>query len=374
MLILGLTSPEGRKIYVAGAFPSACGKTNLAMMSPTLPGWKIETVGDDIAWMKFGADGRLHAINPEAGFFGVAPGTSLKSNPNAMRTVAANSIFTNCAITTEGDVWWEEMTEQAPAEAIDWLRRRWTPDSGRKAAHPNARFTAPARQCPVISPEWENPAGVPISAILFGGRRAGVMPLVNEAFSWRHGTFLGSIMSSETTAAAAGSVGTLRHDPFAMLPFCGYHMGDYFAHWLRVGDEADPAKLPRMFYVNWFRKGADGKFLWPGYGDNSRVLKWIFERVTGTGRAVDTPIGRLPAPGSLDVSGLRLPEAQMAELLAVDLAGWSAELPFIRKHFDRFGDKLPAGLEEELEALERRLRESGAGAAPKRPESAVRSG
>ena len=374
MLILGLTSPEGRKIYVAGAFPSACGKTNLAMMSPTLPGWKIETVGDDIAWMKFGADGRLHAINPEAGFFGVAPGTSLKSNPNAMRTVAANSIFTNCAITTEGDVWWEEMTEQAPAEAIDWLRRRWTPDSGRKAAHPNARFTAPARQCPVISPEWENPAGVPISAILFGGRRAGVMPLVNEAFSWRHGTFLGSIMSSETTAAAAGSVGTLRHDPFAMLPFCGYHMGDYFAHWLRVGDEADPAKLPRMFYVNWFRKGADGKFLWPGYGDNSRVLKWIFERVTGTGRAVDTPIGRLPAPGSLDVSGLRLPEAQMAELLAVDLAGWSAELPFIRKHFDRFGDKLPAGLEEELEALERRLRESGAGAAPKQPESAVRSG
>jgi phosphoenolpyruvate carboxykinase (GTP) len=372
MLILGLTSPEGRKIYVAGAFPSACGKTNLAMMNPTLPGWKVETVGDDIAWMKFGTDGRLHAINPESGFFGVAPGTSAKSNPNAMRTVAANSIFTNCAITPEGDVWWEDMTERPPAEAIDWLRRRWTEGSGRKAAHPNARFTTPARQCPVISPEWENPAGVPISAILFGGRRAAVMPLVNEAFSWRHGTFLGSIMSSETTAAAAGSVGTLRHDPFAMLPFCGYHMGDYFAHWLRVGDEADPAKLPRVFYVNWFRKGADGKFLWPGYGDNSRVLKWIFERVTGTGRAVDTPIGRLPAAGSLDVRGL-LPESQLEELLAVDLAGWSAELPIIRQHFEKFGAKLPAGLVEELAALESRLRDAGAGAEP-RPATAVRSG
>jgi phosphoenolpyruvate carboxykinase (GTP) len=372
MLILGLTSPEGRKIYVAGAFPSACGKTNLAMLNPTLPGWKVETVGDDIAWMKFGADGRLHAINPEAGFFGVAPGTSVRSNPNAMKTVASNSIFTNCAITPEGDVWWEEMADP-PAETTDWLRRRWTPESGRKAAHPNARFTTPARQCPVISPEWENPAGVPISAILFGGRRATVMPLVNEAFTWRHGTFLGSIMSSETTAAAAGSVGTLRHDPFAMLPFCGYHMGDYFAHWLRVGDEADQAKLPRIFYVNWFRKGADGKFLWPGYGENSRVLKWIFERVTGSGKAVDTPIGRLPAAGALDVQGLGLSGERIAELLAVDLAGWSAELPLVRKHYDKFGDRLPKGLSDELTALEQRLRDAGAGA-ERSPAIAVRSG
>ena len=373
MLILGLTNPEGRKIYMAGAFPSACGKTNLAMLNPTLPGWKVETVGDDIAWMKFGADGRLHAINPEAGFFGVAPGTSTRTNPNAMKTLASNSIFTNCAITPEGDVWWEEMTDRPPAETSDWLRRRWTPESGRKAAHPNARFTAPARQCPVISPEWENPAGVPISAILMGGRRAGVMPLVNEAFSWRHGTFLGSIMSSETTAAAAGSVGTLRRDPFAMLPFCGYHMGDYFAHWLRVGDEADPAKLPRIFYVNWFRKGADGKFLWPGYGENSRVLKWIFERVTGTGKAVDTPIGRLPATSALDVQGLGISNERMAELLAVDLAGWSDELPLVRKHFEAFGDRLPKGLSDELTALEKRLRDAGAGA-EKSPATAVRSG
>jgi phosphoenolpyruvate carboxykinase (GTP) len=370
MLILGLTSPEGRKMYVAAAFPSACGKTNLAMMTPTLPGWKVETVGDDIAWMKFGLDGRLHAINPEAGFFGVAPGTSMKTNPNAMRTVAANAIFTNCAITPDGDVWWEEMSDAPPAELTDWLRRRWTPDAGHKAAHPNARFTVPARQCPVISPEWENPAGVPISAILFGGRRASVVPLVSEAFSWKHGTFLGSIMSSETTAAAAGSVGTLRHDPFAMLPFCGYHMGDYFAHWLRVGAEADPAKLPRIFYVNWFRKGADGKFLWPGYGENSRVLKWVFERVAGTAAAVDSPIGRLPTPDSLDLTGLRVSDAQIAELLAVDAEEWRAELPAIRKHFKKFGDKLPKGLHEELAALEQRL--GGAKAdAPSAPASAA---
>ncbi|OGF23511.1 MAG: phosphoenolpyruvate carboxykinase, partial [Candidatus Eisenbacteria bacterium RBG_19FT_COMBO_70_11] len=327
MLILGLTNPEGRKIFVAAAFPSACGKTNLAMMNPTLPGWKIETVGDDIAWMKFGADGRLYAINPEAGFFGVAPGTSLKSNPNAMRAAEANSIFTNCAVTPDGDVWWEEMTETPPLELVDWLRRPWTPKATRKAAHPNARFTTPARQCPVISPDWEKPGGVPISAVLFGGRRAGVVPLVNEATSWRQGTFLGSIMSSETTAAAAGKVGNLRHDPFAMLPFCGYHMGDYFAHWLAVGAKTDAAKLPKVFYVNWFRKDDDGRFLWPGYGENSRVLKWIFERVAGTGKAVDTPIGRLPAPGAIDLSGLRIQDAQMAELLRVDVEGWIAELP-----------------------------------------------
>src|SRR6185436_15277260 len=324
MLILGLTDPAGKKIYVAAAFPSACGKTNLAMLTPTLPGWKVETIGDDIAWMKFGEDGRLWAINPEAGFFGVAPGTSMKSNPNAMKTIAANSIFTNCALTPEGDVWWEEMSD-APPSLSDWLRRPWSPASGRKAAHPNARFTTPARQCPVISPEWESPRGVPISAILFGGRRASVVPLVNEAFSWEHGTFLGSIMSSETTAAAAGKVGALRHDPFAMLPFCGYHMGDYFAHWLATGAKADGAKLPRIFYVNWFRKGDDGKFLWPGYGENSRVLKWVFERVTGAGKAVDTPIGRLPAVDALDLSGLSIADGALRELLKVDVEGWSKE-------------------------------------------------
>ncbi len=355
MLILGITNPEGRKLFMAAAFPSACGKTNLAMLNPTLPGWKVETIGDDIAWMKFGLDGRLHAINPEAGFFGVAPGTSMKSNPNAMRTASANTLFTNCAITPDGDVWWEEMTDAAPPEMVDWLRRPWTPASGRKAAHPNARFTTPARQCPAISPDWENPLGVPISAILFGGRRAGVVPLVNEALSWRHGTFLGSIMSSETTAAAAGTVGSLRHDPFAMLPFCGYHMGDYFAHWLKVGAAADQKKLPRIYYVNWFRKGGDGKYLWPGYGDNSRVLKWIFERVEGTAKALDTPIGRVPAPGALDMGGLRIPDAGMAELLKVDVEGWIAELPSIKQHFEKFGARLPQGLKEELAALERRL-------------------
>jgi phosphoenolpyruvate carboxykinase (GTP) len=358
MLILGLTSPEGKKIFIAGAFPSACGKTNLAMLNPTLPGWKIETVGDDIAWMKFGGDGRLYAINPEAGFFGVAPGTSTKSNPSAIETARANSIFTNCALTPENDVWWEEMSE-APPELNDWLRRPWNPKSGRKAAHPNARFTVPAKQCPVLSPDWENPAGVPISAILFGGRRASVIPLVNEALSWRHGTFFGSIMSSETTAAATGAVGTVRHDPFAMLPFCGYHMGDYFAHWLKIGANADPAKLPRIFHVNWFRKGADGKFLWPGYGENSRVLKWVFERVAGTGKAVDTAIGRLPAPGALDLSGLDLPESNVAELLRVDTEGWSKELAGIKKLYAKFGKKLPEGLKEELHGLEHRLQADG---------------
>ena len=355
MLILGITNPDGKKIFLAAAFPSACGKTNLAMMNPTLPGWKVETVGDDIAWMKFGSDGRLYAINPEAGFFGVAPGTSVKTNPNAMRTCESNSIFTNCALTPDGDVWWEQMTDAPPLELADWLRRPWTPASGRPAAHPNARFTAPARQCPVISPDWENPSGVPISAILFGGRRAGIVPLVNEALSWRHGTFLGSTMSSETTAAAAGTVGALRHDPFAMLPFCGYHMGDYFAHWLKIGAAADSKKLPRVYYVNWFRKSPEGKFLWPGYGENSRVLKWIFERVTGAGAAVASPIGNLPAPGAIDVSGLKVADADMAALLKVDVEGWLAELPVIRAHFAKFGAKLPAGLNEEFQALDHRL-------------------
>jgi phosphoenolpyruvate carboxykinase (GTP) len=355
MLILGITDPSGRKIYVAAAFPSACGKTNLAMLNPTLPGWKIETVGDDIAWMKFGEDGRLHAINPEAGFFGVAPGTSMKSNPNAMKTVASNSIFTNCALTPDYDVWWEEMTDQPPARLIDWLRRPWAPGATRKAAHPNARFTTPARQCPSIAPEWEDPRGVPISAILFGGRRATRVPLVNEALTWQHGTFLGAIMSSETTAAAAGQVGQLRHDPFAMLPFCGYHMGDYFKHWLEMGKKTTPEKLPRIYKVNWFRKGMDGKFLWPGYGENSRVLKWVFERVTGTGRAVDTPIGRLPAPGSLDLSGLDLPEENLVELLRVDVDGWLDELPAMHMHFAKFGHKLPEGLRNEIVGLEKRL-------------------
>lgn len=362
MLILGLTDPAGRKSYVAAAFPSACGKTNLAMLTPTLPGWKVETVGDDIAWMKFGADGRLHAINPEAGFFGVAPGTSMRSNPNALRTAERNAIFTNCAMTPAGDVWWEDMTDAPPAHLTDWLRRPWTPQTARKAAHPNARFTVPARQCPVIAPEWEDPAGVPISAILFGGRRASVMPLVNEALSWQHGTFLGSIMSSETTAAAAGAVGALRHDPFAMLPFCGYHMGDYFAHWLKLGAGADAAKLPRIFYVNWFRKGADGRFLWPGYGENSRVLKWVHERVHGTAAAVDTPIGRLPAPGALDLSGLSVAQQAIDELLHVDVEGWTRELPLIQAHYEKFGRKLPQGLRDELTALEQRLASAATGA------------
>jgi phosphoenolpyruvate carboxykinase (GTP) len=360
MLILKLTDPRGKSAFVAAAFPSACGKTNLAMLTPTLPGWKVQTVGDDIAWMKFGADGRLYAINPEAGFFGVAPGTSMKSNPNAMATIRTNTVFTNCALTPDSDVWWEEMTDAPPASLSDWLRRPWTPASGRKAAHPNARFCVPARQCPVMAPEWEDPAGVPISAILFGGRRASTVPLVNEALSWQHGTFLGSIMSSETTAAAAGQVGALRHDPRAMLPFCGYHMGDYFSHWLKLGTQADPAKLPRIFYVNWFRKGADGKFLWPGYGENSRVLKWVFERVHGTAQAVDTPIGRLPAPGALDLTGLKIPDTALAELLRVDIEGWSNELPVMKLHFEKFGSRLPKGLRDELLALEQRLASANA--------------
>ena len=361
MLILKLTNPAGQVKYVAAAFPSACGKTNLAMMEPTLAGWKVETIGDDIAWMKFGEGGRLYAINPEAGFFGVAPGTSLKSNPNAMRTVAHNSIFTNCALTEDGDVWWEEMSSPPPEHMVDWTRRPWTPLSRRKAAHPNARFTVPARECPVIAPEWEDPRGVPISAILFGGRRAGVIPLVNEALSWQHGVFLGSIMASETTSAAMGKVGTLRRDPMAMLPFCGYNMGDYFAHWIKLGAQAkDPAALPRIFFVNWFRKNQEGRYLWPGYCENSRVLKWVFERCarpTGDGTlAVRTPIGHLPAAGALDRTGLAVGEEDMKALLSVDAEGWLAEIPSIREHYAKFEDRLPPGLARELESLEQRLK------------------
>jgi phosphoenolpyruvate carboxykinase (GTP) len=357
MLILKMTNPSGQSKYFTGAFPSACGKTNLAMMIPTIPGWRVETIGDDIAWMKFGADGRLYAINPEYGFFGVAPGTSMKSNRNAMLTATKNSIFTNCAMTPDGDIWWEQMTAEKPAQLIDWLRRPWTPASSQKAAHPNARFTAPASQCPVIAPEWEDPNGVPIDAILFGGRRAGVVPLVTESFSWQHGTFLGATVSSETTAAAAGKVGELRRDPMAMLPFCGYNMGDYFAHYLKIGSRRG-AKLPKIYYVNWFRTDDNGKFLWPGYGENSRVLKWIFERCDGKVHAVDTPIGRLPEPADLDTKGLDLPAADIAELLGVDVEGWLAEIPSIRGHFAKFGSHLPEGLNREVDELEDRLRKA----------------
>ncbi|HEY1281485.1 MAG TPA: phosphoenolpyruvate carboxykinase (GTP), partial [Acidimicrobiales bacterium] len=354
MLILKLTSPAGEVRYVAGAFPSACGKTNLAMIIPTVPGWKAETVGDDICWMKFGADGQLYAINPEAGFFGVAPGTGDDTNPNAMKTLWGNCIFTNTAFTDDGDVWWEGMTKTKPAHLTDWKGNDWTPESGTPAAHPNARFTAPASQCPAIASEWEDPKGVPISAILFGGRRASVVPLVNEAYDWQHGVFLGSIMGSETTAAATGQVGVVRRDPFAMLPFCGYNMADYWAHWLDIGQRSG-ARLPRIFFVNWFRKDADGKFLWPGYGENSRVLKWVFERVTGAAEAVDTPIGRLPATGGIDTEGLDVSLDQMAELLRVDGEGWRKEIPDIEDFYNRFGDRVPEALRGQLTALEDRL-------------------
>jgi phosphoenolpyruvate carboxykinase (GTP) len=355
MLILKLISPSGQAKYITGAFPSACGKTNLSMLIPTIPGWKVETIGDDIAWMKFGADGRLYAINPEFGFFGVAPGTSMKSNANAMLSITRNTIFTNCAMTLDGDVWWEGMTDEKPAHTLDWLRRRWTPESGRKAAHPNARFAVPAKQCPVIAPEWEDPRGVPIDAILFGGRRAGIVPLVTEGFDWQHGTFLGATISSETTAAIAGKVGQLRRDPMAMLAFCGYNMGDYFAHWLAMGAQSNASKLPKIFYVNWFRQDQSGKFLWPGYGENSRVLKWIFERCDGKVHAKDTPIGKVPEVSDLDTSGLNMPAANVAELLGVDIEGWLAEVPLIKEHFARFGHHLPEGLHREVKALEERL-------------------
>jgi phosphoenolpyruvate carboxykinase (GTP) len=369
MLILKLTSPEGVVKFIAGAFPSACGKTNLAMLNPTVPGWKVETIGDDIAWMKFGSaekgqdPSKLYAINPEFGFFGVAPGTSDDTNPNAMTSLATNSLFTNCALTDDGDVWWEDMTKDEPAHLIDWHGNDWTPGTDVKAAHPNARFTAPAGQCPVIAPEWEDPNGVPIDAIMFGGRRAGVVPLITEAHNWRHGTFIGSVMGSEKTAAAAGAVGELRRDPMAMLPFCGYHMGDYWQHWLDMGQKggagADGAEgfgtMPRIFYVNWFRKGDDGRWLWPGFGENSRILKWIVDRCAGNAKVVSTPIGNLPAEGSLDLDGLDMPEADLKELMNVDVDGWLAELPDIEAHYARFGDRLPAGLKQELTDLKARL-------------------
>jgi phosphoenolpyruvate carboxykinase (GTP) len=355
MLIVKLTSPEGETRYVTGAFPSQCGKTNLAMLVPTLPGWKVETVGDDICWMKFGADGRLYAINPEAGFFGVAPGTSNKTNPNAMLTLDGNCIFTNTALTDDGDVWWEDMTEEPPAHLTDWKGNDWTPESGTPAAHPNARFTAPASQDPAIAPEWEDPAGVPISAILFGGRRSSVVPLVTEAFDWEQGVFLGSIMASETTAAAAGAVGRLRRDPFAMLPFCGYNMADYLGHWLSIGAGADPANLPQMFYVNWFRKGPDGKFLWPGFGENSRVLEWVFERVNGGGSAKETAIGYVPTEDAIPSEGLDLSAEDLTELLRVDNQEWRDEIPSIEEHYAQFGASLPSVLRDQLEALGKRL-------------------
>jgi len=357
MLILKLTSPEGDVKFVTGAFPSACGKTNLAMLRPTLAGWKVETIGDDIAWMKFGEDGRLYAINPEAGFFGVAPGTGESTNPNAMATIRENTIFTNCALTDDGDIWWEGMTKDKPAHAIDWKGRDWTGGRGSDqdpAAHPNARFTVAAAQCPSIAPEWEDPAGVPIDAFLFGGRRASAVPLVREAFDWEHGVFLGATMSSEMTAAAFGTVGQLRFDPFAMLPFCGYNMADYFAHWLKVAGHKG-ANLPKVFVVNWFRKDEDGKFLWPGYGENSRVLAWIFRRCDGQAEAVETPIGLVPAEGALDLDGLEISAEALHELVTVDADQVRDELPQVREHLAKFGDRLPKQIHEQLEALEARL-------------------
>ena len=354
MLILKLTSPEGIARYICAAFPSASGKTNLAMLTPTLPGWKAETVGDDIAWLRFGEDGQLYAINPEAGFFGVAPGTGDKTNPNAIKTLHANCMFTNTALTPDGDVWWEGMTETIPAELTDWHGEPWTASSETPAAHPNSRFTAPASQCPIIAPEWEDPKGVPISAILFGGRRATVVPLVTEARGWQHGTFMGSILSAEKTAAAEGKVGELRYDPMAMLPFCGYNMADYWAHWLKIGARSG-ARLPRIFYVNWFRKDAEGKFLWPGFGENSRVLKWVFDRCEGKAGGTETPIGTLPTKGDLDLGGLDLAAEDLDVLLRVDTEGWLSEIPSIEAHYAKFGDHLPPGLKGELEALKSRL-------------------
>jgi phosphoenolpyruvate carboxykinase (GTP) len=356
MLILKLTSPQGDVKYIAGAFPSACGKTNLSMMIPTLPGWKVETIGDDIAWMKFGADGRLYAVNPEAGFFGVAPGTSAHTNPNALKMLAHDTVFTNCARTDDGDVWWEGMSAKSPDHLIDWRESGWTPDSDSTAAHPNARFTCSIAQCPSIAPEWDDPAGVPIDVILFGGRRATVVPLVHEARDWEHGVFMGSIMASEKTAAATGNVGELRFDPMAMLPFCGYNMADYFGHWLSIG-RREGARLPRIFYVNWFRKDDDGKFLWPGFGENSRVLAWIFRRCEGTAEAVETEIGLVPPPGEggIDTSGLDVRDEAVAQLLEVEPDDWKRQLPQMKQHYARLGERLPAELCSQLEQLERRL-------------------
>ena len=355
MLILKLTNPSGEFKYIAAAFPSACGKTNLAMLVPTIKGWKAETIGDDICWMKFGKDGQLYAINPEAGFFGVAPGTGYDTNANAMHTLNANCIFTNTALTSDGDVWWEGMTDTKPARATDWRNNTWTPESETPAAHPNARFTAPASQCPSIAPEWQDPSGVPISAILFGGRRRTTVPLVTQAFDWDHGVFLGSIMASETTAAAGGAVGKLRFDPMAMLPFCGYNMADYFAHWLSLGAKSSAAKLPQIFFVNWFRRDNDGRFLWPGYGENSRVLKWVFERLTGSASADKTAIGFLPAANSLDVNGLNIGTAELEAITSLDADGWRDAVPQIREHYAIFGDRLPAKLHDSLNSLESAL-------------------
>jgi Phosphoenolpyruvate carboxykinase (GTP) len=356
MLILKLTSPEQKVHFVAAAFPSACGKTNLAMLRPTIPGWKVETLGDDIAWMRFGPDGRLYAVNPEFGFFGVAPGTGEKTNPHAMTTLSlGNSIFTNVALTDDMDVWWEGATDTTPEHLLSWKRREWTPDSAEPAAHPNSRYCTPVSQCPILAPEWDDPHGVPISAIFFGGRRATTVPLVTEARDWQHGTFLGTTLSSETTAAATGQVGVVRRDPMAMLPFIGYHVGDYLQHWIDVGKNADAGTLPKIFYVNWFRRGEDGRFLWPGFGENSRVLAWAIARIEGTGDAVDTPIGYVPSPDALDLDGLDAPAADLQAALAVDSQEWRAELPLIEQWFDIIGAKLPGVLRDELDHLRYRL-------------------
>ncbi len=358
MLIVGITNPQGEKKYVAAAFPSACGKTNLAMLTPSIPGWKVETVGDDIAWMKFGVDGRLYAVNPEYGFFGVAPGTSEKTNANALASATKNSIFTNVALTPEGDIWWEGMTDEKPAHLTDWKNRPWTPESTEPSSHPNSRFTAPAGQCPVIDPKWEDPAGVPISAILFGGRRAKVVPLVSEAFDWNHGTFLGSTVSSETTAAAVGAVGQIRRDPFAMLPFCGYNMGDYFKHWIETGEKADQTKLPKIFYVNWFRKDENGKFIWPGYGENIRVLEWIFNRLDGADIAVETPKGFLPKPGTINTEGLDISPERMNKLFEVDKEEGLVEMASIREYYNSFEGHVPQELYDVLDKVESMYKKS----------------
>jgi phosphoenolpyruvate carboxykinase (GTP) len=354
MLILKLTSPEGEVKFVTGAFPSACGKTNLALMVPTIEGWKVETIGDDIAWMKFGDDGRLYAINPEAGFFGVAPGTGYANTPNAMQALERNAIYTNTALTDDGDTWWEGMTAQPPAHALDWHGEDWTPEADHPAAHPNSRFTVAATQVPSMAAEWEDPTGVPIDAFLFGGRRASVVPLVREAFDWEHGVFLGATMSSEQTAAAFGTVGQLRFDPFAMLPFCGYNMADYFQHWLDIGRKPG-GRPPRIFYVNWFRKGDHGKFLWPGFGDNSRVLEWVFRRIQGKVEADETPIGLVPKAGDLNTDGLDISAAALEELTSVDEDKLRDELPQVKEHLAKFGDRLPDAVRTQFAALEQRL-------------------
>ncbi len=355
MLILKLTSPEGVTKYVAAAFPSACGKTNLAMLEPTIPGWKVESIGDDIAWMRIREDGRLWAVNPEYGFFGVAPGTNEHTNPNAMKTInIGNSVFTNVALTDDGDVWWEGL-ENTPDHATSWKGEPWTPDSEELSSHPNSRYCTPIKQCPILAPEYDDPRGVPIDAILFGGRRKTTIPLVTEARDWVHGTFMGATLSSETTAAATGQVGVVRRDPMAMLPFIGYNAGDYFSHWINMGKENDAAKMPRIFYVNWFRRDADGDFLWPGFGENSRVLKWVIERMEGQAAAVETPIGHVPAPGSLDIDGLDMTEDELRQALDVDVEEWKKEIPQITEWFEKFGDQLPAVLWTELDGLKARL-------------------